>query len=85
VYAVLGRAEPALHHARRCIELTLANEAREDWDLASAYESMARASATAGNSAARDEWRAKAEAELPGIADAEDRQVVEQDLAMLPS
>ena len=44
VYAVLGRAEPALWHARRCVELDEAGaEGREDWDLAAAYEAMARA------------------------------------------
>lgn len=84
VYAVLGRAEPALHHARRCIELNEANPEREDWDLASAYEAMARASAVAGDAAAAREWRVRAEAELPRIAEAEDRQIIEQDLATLP-
>ena len=84
VYCVLGRAEPALFHARRCVELNEANEAREDWELGSAYEAMARASAVAGDLAARDEWKARAAAELPKITDAEDRQVLEQDLATLP-
>jgi hypothetical protein len=84
VYAVLGRAEPALHHARRCVELNEANPEREDWDLASAYEAMARASAVAGDAIAAREWRARAEAELPRIAEAEDRQIIEQDLATLP-
>jgi hypothetical protein len=84
VYAVLGRAEPALHHARRCVELNLANDAREDWELASAYEAMARASAVAGDPAACAEWRARAEAELAAVRDPEDRQIVEQDLATLP-
>jgi hypothetical protein len=84
VYCVLGRAEPALYHARRCVELNEANEAREDWELGSAYEAMARASAVAGDFAARDEWQARAAAELPKIQDAEDRQILEQDLATLP-
>lgn len=84
VYSVLGRAEPALYHAQRCIEINEANEAREDWELGSAYEAMARASAVAGDLAARDEWKARAVAELAGIKDAEDRQVLEQDLATLP-
>ena len=84
VYCVLGRAEPALYHARRCVELNEANDAREDWELGSAYEAMARASAVAGDLAARDEWKARAVAELPKITDAEDRQILEQDLATLP-
>ena len=43
VYSVLGRAEPALWHARRCVELAEADPNREDWDLPAAYEAMARA------------------------------------------
>ena len=83
VYAVLGRGEPALYHARRCVEINEANDAREDWELGSAYEAMARASAVAGDRAASDEWKARAVAELAKIKDAEDRQVLEQDIATL--
>src|SRR5690606_16440823 len=46
VYAVLGRAEPALHHARRCLEICEAHGIG-DFDLAFAYEALARASAVA--------------------------------------
>ena len=45
---------------------------------------MARASAVAGDLAGRDEWKSRAVAELAKINDAEDRQVLEQDLATLP-
>ena len=42
VYAVLGRAEPSLWHARRCLDID--EEAGvSDWDIAVAYEAMARA------------------------------------------
>jgi DNA-binding transcriptional MerR regulator len=83
VYAVLGRAEPALWHAQRCVAI---NEAAgvADWDIASAYEAMARASAVAGDRAATAEWKAKAEAALDGIADQDDRDLIEGDLATLP-
>jgi DNA-binding transcriptional MerR regulator len=85
VYAVLRRGEPALYHARRCLEINEANPAgREDWELGSAYEAMARASAVAGDAAAGAEWKARAIAELATIADAEDRGVLEQDIATLP-
>ena len=40
VYAVLGRGEPSLHHARRCVDLVEAG-GMEDWVAASAYEAMA--------------------------------------------
>ena len=85
VYAVLGRAEPALYHARRCVEINMANEAeREDWELGGAYEAMARAYAVAGDAKARDAWLAKARQELTKIADAEDRQILEQDIDTVP-
>ena len=84
VYAVLGRAEPALWHARRCVEINEANPDREDWDLASAYEAMARAVAVAGDLDEAAEWKAKAEAACAAIAEAEDREVVSQDIATLP-
>jgi DNA-binding transcriptional MerR regulator len=84
VYAVLGRAEPALFHARRCVELNEANPEREDWELGSAYEAMARAHAIAGDRVASDEWKAKAEAELAQVADDDDRRTLEQDLATMP-
>ena len=83
VYAVLGRAEPALWHARRCLAL---NEAggHADWDIASAYEAMARACLTAGDLAEMAAWKAKATAALDGIADPDDREIIEGDLATLP-
>jgi DNA-binding transcriptional MerR regulator len=86
VYAVLGRGEPAVHHARRCLEINEAHRDEiEDWELGSAYEALARAYAVAGDAEASAGWRAKATAELDRIADAEDRQILEQDLATLPA
>jgi len=52
VYAVLGRGEPALWHARRCLELAQAaveTGQAESWDVPGAYEAMARAHAVAGD------------------------------------
>jgi DNA-binding transcriptional MerR regulator len=83
VYAVLGRAEPALWHARRCLEI---NEAagNADWDIASAYEAMARAHLVAGDLEAVATWKAKAVAALEAIADSDDREIIEGDIATLP-
>ena len=47
VYAVLGRPEAALHHAHRCLAICEANRIG-DFDLAFAYEGLARAYAAAG-------------------------------------
>jgi DNA-binding transcriptional MerR regulator len=83
VYAVLGRGEPALWHARRCLAAAQGSDA-EDWDLAAAFESMARASAVAGDPTAAAEWKAKAVEAIVAIADPADREVIEGDIATLP-
>jgi len=83
VYSVLGRAEPAVHHARRCLEH--AGQVNDQpWLLASAYEGLARAYAVAGDAAVALEWKAKAERQLTDVSDAEDREIVERDIATLP-
>jgi hypothetical protein len=82
VYSVLDRGEPALHHARRCLELA-EGEGIEDWAVASAYEAMARASRVAGDRKAFEEWRERARSAVAAIADLEDREVIENDLATL--
>ena len=83
VYAVLGRGEPALWHARRCVALC-EEHGLGDWDLASAYEAMARASSVAGDAAAAARWKSRATAALDAIADPADREVIEGDIATLP-
>ena len=84
VYAVLGRAEPALHHARRCLELTEAAHEREDFDLPFAFEALARAHAVAGFPEEADRWCTMARAAAELIADPEDRELVFSDLATVP-
>ena len=79
VYSVLGRPEPAKHHARRSLELCQAN-GLGDWDLAAAWESVARASLVGGDHAALDHALAEGRAALQAIVDDEDRQHIETDL-----
>jgi DNA-binding transcriptional MerR regulator len=83
VYAVLGRGEPALWHARRCLELCEEFELG-DWDLAAAFEAMSRACLVAGDEAAAREWKERGTAALDAIADPDDREPIEADLATLP-
>jgi hypothetical protein len=84
VYAVLGRAEPALHHARRCLELCeSAPDDIEEFDLPFAYEAMARANAVAGEADAAREWLARARAAGEKIGDEDDRVLLESDLATI--
>jgi hypothetical protein len=54
-YAVSNRAEPALYHAKRCMEITQENNF-VDFDLAFAYECMARAYAVAGEKSECDKY-----------------------------
>lgn len=82
VYAVLGRGEPALHHARRSVDLAEAG-AVDDWVAAAAYEGMARACSAAGDRDGFASWREKARTATAAIADPEDREVIEGDLATL--
>lgn len=83
VYSALGRAEPALYHARRCLEINEANGSA-DWDIAAAYEAMARAHLAAGDGEQVAAWKARAVEALDGIADTDDRELIEGDIATLP-
>ena len=49
----------------------------------SAYEALARASTVAGDATAAADWKARATAALDGIADRDDRDIIEGDLATL--
>ncbi|MGA8047642.1 MAG: hypothetical protein WCA30_15390 [Dermatophilaceae bacterium] len=83
VYAVLARAEPALHHAHRAHDL--AQEVGDvPWLLASAYEGLARAYAVAGDHDQARLWRARAIAALGELDDEEDREIVRADIDSLP-
>jgi DNA-binding transcriptional MerR regulator len=85
VYAALGRPESALHHANRSLELVRAGgEGFEDWDLASTLEVVARANLAADNTAEAEHYAELARRELETIADPDDREVIESQLAELP-
>lgn len=85
VYSVLGHGPEAVYHARRANEvLDLGGEGIEDWDRPAAAEAMARALVANGDLAAAAEWKARAAELLQSVTDAEDRGVVEGDLAALP-
>ncbi|MFC9331286.1 MerR family transcriptional regulator [Kitasatospora sp. NPDC057015] len=84
VYSVLGRAEPALYHARRGLEICRAH-GMGDWDLAYAYESLARAHAVAGDREQARSWTEQALAACEDIAQDEDRELVLVDLEAVPA
>jgi DNA-binding transcriptional MerR regulator len=80
VYAVLGRGEPALWHATRCLAICDENGIG-DWDLGFAYEALARASRVSGDLAGRDRYLAEARTAATQIKEDEDRQLLDADLA----
>jgi hypothetical protein len=82
VYSVLGRGEPALHHAQACLAICESSELA-DWVVAAAYEALARGSAVAGDAGGARTWLARARTATAAIADPEDREVIEGDLQAL--
>jgi hypothetical protein len=83
-YTVLGRAEPAMHHARRCLELCEQHADNvEDWDLAFAYEALARASRVTGNQDEARRYEEHGRELADRIADPEDKEIVLKDYATL--
>jgi DNA-binding transcriptional MerR regulator len=83
VYSVLGRAEPALHHARRVLDICQENGIG-DWDLAFGYEALARAHAIAGDAVQAREYTDQALAAAEDIVEEEDRDLVLADLETIP-
>ncbi len=84
VYAVLGRPEPAMHYAERCLQIVQASpQGMDDFDLPFAYEALARANAVAGNSDEAAGYERQARENAEQITDAEDRELVLSDLATL--
>jgi hypothetical protein len=82
VYAVLGRAEPALFHAQRSLDLCL-EHGIGDFDLAYAYEALARAHRVAGNEAELRRNLEAARRAAEAIADPDDRDHFDEGVAEL--
>jgi DNA-binding transcriptional MerR regulator len=84
VYAVLGRPEPALAHARRCLELVRSAPGEmEEFDLPAAYEALARASWVAGDLSEARRWRELGLEATATIEDEDDRRIMETDFASI--
>lgn len=83
VYALLGRGEPSLHHARRALDICTDNGIG-GWDLAFAYEALARGHAVAGEAEAARSWTEQALAALDDVADQRDQALVLSDLETIP-
>jgi DNA-binding transcriptional MerR regulator len=83
VYAVLDRPEPALFHARRCLQIAEEHELG-DFDVACAHEALARAHAVAGERDAARCHELQAREAAQRIEDPDDRDLVLADLDALP-
>ena len=83
VYAVLGRSEPCLHHAQRCLDICQENKIA-DWDLGFAYEALARGHAVAGDAEQARAFTEHALAAADDIAEDEDRELLLSDLESIP-
>ena len=80
VYSVLGRPEPALWHARRCLALC-EEHGIGDFDIAFAHEAIARALRLAGDHAAADAAAARSRELAADVEEDEDRELLLSDLA----
>ncbi|MGO9342147.1 MAG: MerR family transcriptional regulator [Acidimicrobiales bacterium] len=83
VYAVLRRPEPCLYHAQRVLDVCLANEIA-DWDIAFAYEALARAHAISGDPETARAMTERALDAAEDIKEDEDRKIVLADLETIP-
>lgn len=81
VCTVLGEAESAMKHANRCLELTEAYKNQmEDFDIAYAYEGMARANALSRNRDVAEKFLGMAQSAGEEISDAESKKIFMGDL-----
>ena len=84
VYSVLRRGEPAMWHARRCVSLC-EEHGIGDWDIAFAWEAVARAASVAGQDGEARSALDRARTLAAAVADDEDRDLVLSDLATIDS
>ena len=79
---MLGRSEPALYHANRCLTLTVENDLGP-FDVGCGHEALARAYRVAGRPDKVAEHLELADVQSALIEDLEDRKILDQDLETL--
>ncbi len=83
VYSSLSKGGEALHYAKHCLGTCLENEIG-DFDLAFAYEAMARAHAVNGNWSEADMYVQKAKVAAESIEKKDDREYFMGELDSIP-
>lgn len=83
VYAVLRRPEPCLHHAQRVLGICQEN-GLGDFDLAFAYEALARGHAITGDAEHSRAYTEQALAAAEDIKEDDDRELLLTDLETIP-
>ncbi len=83
VYSLAGLPTEAIRHAELCFALT-EEHGHGDFDLACAYEALARAHAVAGERDVATRYEALGREAAARIEDEEDRELVLGDLSTLP-
>ena len=82
VYISLNRPIPALHHAKRCLDLTEQHkDEMKDFDIAYAYEGLARAHAINGQIEQARDYYGLARKSGDAIKDDEDKSIFDGDFA----
>ena len=85
VYITLDQPAQALHHAQRCLELTEQHRAEmKDFDIAFAYEGLARAYAINGQKEETIRYHKMAREVGDHIEDREDKKIFDDDLESDP-
>jgi DNA-binding transcriptional MerR regulator len=82
VYSVLRRGTEALYHARRCVDICERDKIG-DWDIAAAYEAMARAYLVSGDREQARQWVEQARQACAEIAEDDERDVILGDVESL--
>jgi len=81
VYSAMKRGEPALFHAKRCLEIAQENKnSLKDWDLAFVYEVMARAQSAAENKTECKKYHKLAQNAINAIKGPEDKKICQGEL-----
>jgi hypothetical protein len=82
VYSILKRSEPASYHAKRCLQICKENKIG-DFDLAYAYEALARVSKINHSRSDQAKYYDKSLKASDNIRDSQDRALLLKDLRNL--